>query len=87
MVAHPDTDKDLAPSLFVKAINDTLGPEGYVPSSPAVYTKSEAPKTRLSLESRSVLAMMARKEPEKIMAKMRVQRALKHRIPPAVSVV
>lgn len=70
MAAHPDTDKDLSLSLRVKAMNDTLGPEGYVTSSlvfgefPAVYTKSEAPKTRLSLESRSALAIIARKESE-----------------------
>ena len=88
MVTHPDSDRQLALALAVKAMNDTLGPEGYVPSVlvfgeyPRVHTKSEKPPPKKTLSERSKIAALARKECESIMAKMKVDRALRHRIPP-----
>ena len=85
MVSHPETDNTLALSLAVKAMNDTLGPEGFVPSAlvfgeyPEVHTESETPRGRLNLQQRSALATSAREECQKIMAKMKVSRALRHK--------
>ena len=66
-------------------MNDTLGPEGFVPTVlvfgeyPPVHTKSERPKDRLTLLQRSKLASEARKECESIMAKMKLARAQSYR--------
>ena len=85
MASHSETDNTLALSLAVKAMNDTLGPEGFVPSAlvfgeyPEVHTKSETPRARLNLQQRSELATSAREECQKIMAKMKVSRALRHK--------
>ena len=88
-VENPTTDPDLALALSVKAMNDTLGPEGLVPSAlvfgefPPVFTRSEVPHPRATLESRAVVASAARKEMEQQMAKLRVRRALHHATPGA----
>lgn len=70
-------------------MNDTLGPEGSVPSAlifgefPLPYTKSEQKPNRLSVDERAVIATLARKEMSEIMARMRIQRGLKHAVPSA----
>ena len=85
MTSYPDTDRSLALALSVKSMNDTLGPEGFVPSAlvfgeyPQVHTKSENPQQRLDLLQRSQLATTARNECQGIMAKMKVNRALRHK--------
>lgn len=87
--AHPKTEPQLSIALAVKSMNDSLGPEGLVPSLlvfgeyPKVATRSEIPTTKLTLGERSKVAVIARKEMERIMAQMRVSRALKHAVPPA----
>ena len=46
MLAHPGADKELTLAVTVKAMNDTLGPEGIVPSAlvfgeyPQIFTKT-----------------------------------------------
>ena len=89
MAAHPKTPPARALAASLKAMNDTLGPEGLVPSAlvirefPPVFTNSEAPAARLTLRERASVAQSARKEMGKIMAEMRVRRALHHRTPSA----
>ena len=86
-IDYPSIEKSILLSIAVKAMNDSLGPEGLVPSAlvfgeyPSVHTKSEVPSPRAALISRAEVANAARKEMEQIMARMRVQRALKHATP------
>ena len=89
VVEHPNSDKTLALLLAVKSMNDTLGPEGLVPSAlmfgeyPQAYAKSEIKGERFTLSGRAELATTARKEMELQMAKLRVKRALSYAAPPA----
>ena len=89
MAETPNADPTLALAAAVKSMNDTLGPEGLVPSAlvfgefPKVYTRSETPAQRPMLEDRASVALCARKEMERIMAEMRTKRALKHKVPTA----
>lgn len=84
----PKINRNLALALSVKSINDTLGPEGFVPSSlvfgefPQVYTKSESKKNRPTNLERSRMVNYAREEMEKIMSEIRIKRALHHSVPP-----
>ena len=61
-------------ALAVKAMSDTLGPEGLVPSAlvfgefSPVFTRSEMRHARATLESRAALVALAREEMEKHMA-------------------
>eukprot|EP00171_Calliarthron_tuberculosum_P005792 IDg5792t1 len=86
---YPQVDKGLLLQLAVKSMNDTLGPEGIVPSSlvfgeyPKVYTTSETPQQRPSIAERAKMLHTARIEMQKHMAKSRIARALKHSVPPA----
>ena len=89
MAEHPDTDKDHALAVSVKAINDTLGPEGFVPSSlvfgefPTIHTDSERRASRPTTAERASVVESARTEMEKIMAELRIRRSLHHSVPPA----
>ena len=70
-------------------MNDTLGPEGLVPSAlvfgefPPVYTRSETPALRATILERAEIAHTARREMEKHMARLRINRALQRRTPAA----
>lgn len=87
MMDHRTSDPHTVLALSVKAMNDTLGPEGLVPyplvfgEFPKVHTKSETPNERAVLASRAKLAHVARTKMEKHMAELRVKRALKHSTP------
>lgn len=87
--SRPDVNKDLALALSVKAVNDTLGPEGLVPSAlvfgefPQVGTRSEVREEMPSLKKRATLADLARREMGERMAELRLKRALHHAVPPA----
>eukprot|EP00737_Agarophyton_chilense_P000247 gb/GEZJ01000282.1/.p1 GENE.gb/GEZJ01000282.1/~~gb/GEZJ01000282.1/.p1 ORF type:complete len:768 (+),score=79.54 gb/GEZJ01000282.1/:1785-4088(+) len=89
MATLPDTDREIALSCAVKSMNDTLGPEGLVPSAlvfgefPNITSKSETPTPRASALSRAAIAATAREEMSQIMERMRVRRALKHAVPQA----
>lgn len=84
-----DEHDDLILAFAVKAINDTLGPEGYVPSSlvygefPKMVTKSEVPDPRAALASRAKMLSIPRQAVDEHMAKLRVERALRHAVPPS----
>lgn len=70
-------------------MNDTLGPEGIVPSVLVfgeylpVFTTSERPTSRSPGHLRAKIATEARIEMEKHMGKARIARALKHAVPPS----
>ena len=89
MVDHPTADPETSLALSVKAVNDTLGPEGLLHSAIVfrefrkVYTKSETPDERAVLASRAKLAHNARAQMAKHMAELWVKRALKHSTPTA----
>ena len=93
MAAHPASDPKLVLALSVRAMNDTLGPEGLVPTAlvfgeyPPVHTKSETPSSRALLASRAEVANTARQEMEKVMAELRFKRALRHATPSSASIV
>ena len=80
-------------SVAVFAMNNTLGPEGVVPSvlvfgeSPSLRTLHEAPIPKATLLDRARIANTARKEMEHHMARLRVQRALRHRVPRSTDVI
>lgn len=85
----PKVDPEVLLRFSVKAMNDTLGPEGLFPSAlvfgeyPSIRTVSELLEERPTLSSRAELAIAARKEMAQIMAKQRVQRGLRHNVPAA----
>ena len=90
-IAYSTVSESMLLSTAVKALNDTLGPEGLVPSAlvfgefPSAYTTTEYPRARKTLESRALVANAARRDMEKQMAQVRVQRALRHATPAASS--
>ena len=89
LAEQPKADPSLALAVSVKALNDTLDPEGYVPSAlvfgeyPLPYTKSEQKPHRLTVDEHAAIPTMARKEMSTIMAKMRIARGLRHAVPSA----
>ena len=91
MAQHKKTDCDLALTLSVKAMNDTLGPEGLIPSGfvfgefPKIRKQGSKPTPRATLLSRKAVAETARKEMEKHIAKMKINRALNHMVPKAAN--
>lgn len=74
-------------AMCVKAMNDTLGPEGFVPSAlffyPSTHVFEEPRSTKPTLHQRAQLAKVIRSEMEQLMAALCVQRALRHNVPPA----
>ena len=87
VLVYPNVDKTLLLQMAIKAMNDTLGPEGLFPSSivfeevPTVYTASETPQPRDNLRERAKMGHAARTEIQRIMAKMRVVRGLRNSVP------
>ena len=90
---YPRVKPSLLLSMSVFAMNNTLGPEGVVPSVlvfgefPSLRTLHEAPIPKVALVDRSRIANAARKEMEHHMAHMRVQRALRHQVPRSADTV
>ena len=80
-------DPSLLLSMSVFAMNITLGPEGVVPSVlvfgefPSLRMLHEPPTPEATVFDRARVANAARKEMEHHMARLRVQRALHHRVP------
>ena len=91
MFVYPNVDKTLLLQMAIKAMNDTLGPEGLLPSSlvfgelPRVYTASKTPQPRDTLGERATMVHAAHTEMQRIMAKMRVARGLRHSVPLAAN--
>lgn len=86
---HNNVEPEYALAASVNAMNDTLGPEGLVPSAlvfgefPKVHTRSEAPDQRASAANQAKIANAARFEMQNHMSSLRVSRALKHKTPVA----
>jgi len=86
---NPNEKPELLLQFAVKGMNDTLGPEGIVPSLlvfgeyPPAFTTSENPRSRAPAHLRAKMANEARVEMAKHMGKARVARALKHAVPPS----
>ena len=91
MLVYPNVDKTLLLQMAIKAMNETLGPQGLVPSLlvlgelPRIYTASETPQNRDTLGERATMVHAARTEIQRIMAKMRVARGLRHSVPLAAN--
>ena len=90
MAEDKKTDLDLALALSFKEMNDTLGPEGLVPSAlvfgefPKI--QGSKPTPRATLLSCRAVAETAGKEMEKHIAKMKINRALNHMLPKAANI-
>lgn len=89
MSADPTRNMHTALACAVKAMNDTLGPEGLVPSAlvfgefPHLAPDYSPRSERSTLQQRSNMAHIARTEMSKIMDRLRLQRALRHAVPAA----
>lgn len=88
-IAHPHIPKELRLAISVKAMNDTLGPEGLVPLAllfgefPQIRAPGIGLLPRPNLAERANAAETARAEMSSIMAKMCLHRALAHDPPGA----
>ena len=88
-VDYPSMQRQLLLALSVKAMNDTLGPEGTVPSAlvfgefPSLRSVSEPIIPRPTLAERAEAALRARRYMSQHLARAKVKRALHHKPPPA----
>lgn len=79
---HPSSNKHLNLELTIKAINNTLGPDGVVSSTlvfgehPPVSTRSEVPQMRPTLDERSKITLKTLQEMERQREKLRAECAL-----------
>lgn len=83
---YPNLNQEIALQLSVKSMNDTMGPEGLVPSLLVFGQLPRFPphSTPLLSHSERMNAMtIARKEMANITARLRIQKALKSKLPPA----
>ena len=91
MADHKKYDSDIALALLVNAMNDTLRPEGLVPSTlifrefTEIRTQGSKPTTRATRLSTKAEVETARKDMEKHIAKMKINRALNHIVHKAAS--
>lgn len=78
-------------AMCVKTMNNTLKPEGLVPAAlvfciyPSTQILEEPRIAKPMLHKRAQLAIAIRSKTEQQMAALRVQRALLHRVLPAVN--
>ena len=88
---YPNVSDTTTLALSVKAFNDTLGPECIVPSAlvfvfgeyPSLRVFGESAEPKSTFEAPCTLAKEARQEVERHIAKLRVNRALKSKVPQA----
>ena len=86
--AHPSVYKEHVLRLSVKAVNDTVGPNGLVPSELVFGVRPTfpiAPKTNPTQSERFQALQTARNEIAQITAERRVNDSLRRKIPPASS--
>ena len=84
----PRIDPHLALQIAVKAMNDTMGPEGLVPSMLVFGVLPRMPPRQADLpghEERMRALRAARAEMCELVAQMKVRIALRSRVPPAAS--
>lgn len=90
---NPQIDDNLSLKLSSKAMNDTVGPEGRMPSAlvfgeyPRVLASEELFSKQATTGGRAQLIDIARERVENELAKARVYRALKHSVPRAANKV
>lgn len=83
---HPTIDPEIGVRLAVKALNDTTGPDGMVPSLLVFGSLPSFPAVNMDLpiqKERMAALQTARKEMASIVARLRVQEALRYKIPPS----
>ena len=83
-LTHPELPKELRLSMAVKAINDTAGPNGLIPSLllfGAMPKMPHVPHENPEVNARFKAMKTARGEYEKIISKSRVDQALKRKVP------
>ena len=88
---HPKMQRQVLVALAIKAVNDTLGPEGIVPSAlvfgefPSLHSFLGPMVPRPTLAERAFAAQEARRHMSKHMAAIKIERSLKHRTPSAAN--
>ena len=88
-ISYRQVSENLLLSISVSPMNNTLGPEGFVPSAlvfgefPLLNVLGEPMDPKEILETRAKIAIQTRKEMEQHMAKMKLQRALRYQVPNA----
>lgn len=90
MHESPSLDKNVALKLAVKAINDTMGPEGLVPSLLVFgcIPRFQPVRSELPGQKERMRALLhARKEMSTITAELRIRRALMSKAPRNVDIV
>lgn len=88
MSEYPSLDPEIALRCAVKGINDSMGPEGLVPSYLVFGVLPTMPAMRTELpnqKDRMQAIATARSEMATISAKLRIQSALRAKLPPATS--
>ena len=86
---HPSLQRDVLLAISTKAINDTLGPEGIVPSAlmfgefPSIRAFIGPKFPRATLAEREIAAQKARKLMSKHLAPVKIKRAERYRTPRA----
>ena len=86
MTDHPSLDPEVALRLATKALNDTSGPDGLVPSLLVFGSLPSFPAVNMDVpiqKHRMAALQTARKEMSSIVARLRIQEALRSRLPPA----
>jgi hypothetical protein len=85
---YPELDSNLVLRLSIKAMNDTMGPEGLVPSLLVFGVLQRVPATRTSLpnqKDRMEAFSAARSEMETIASQLRLAEGTHRIVPPAAS--
>lgn len=88
-IFRQNVNAEKALACAAKAMNDTLGPEGLVPSAlifgefPRVFNPSESNTTRLTNNERAELDQVARQEMEQQMVSLILKLALHHAVSPS----
>lgn len=87
---YPCLDPEIALRCAIKGINDTMGPEGLVPSYLVFGVIPTFPSFNTNLpdqKDRMAALSLARNEMASISARLRIQQALRSKIPPATDYV
>ena len=88
-IDHPTMQRQILLALYIKAMNDTLGPEGIVPSAlvfgefPSLRSLSGPIVPRLNLAERAQAAEDSKRIMIKSLAQAKISRALRQNTPPA----
>jgi hypothetical protein len=85
---YPELDSNIVLRLCINAMNDTMGPEGLVPSLLVFGVLPRFPATQTSLpnqKDRMEALSTARSEMETITSESRLAEAMHRNVPPAAS--